>query len=97
MDRKTFLELIEPNLELMTKKHEDYGSNQGGNTPLEDYFPFDDKSYVQMLHVKTLRLVSLVAGGRQPNNEKVEDTVRDLINYAVFYLDYLTPGTPREG
>jgi hypothetical protein len=89
MDQNRFKELIQPNIDLMLKKHQDYGSNQGGDTPLEDYFPFGDKSYIQMLHVKTLRLVSLTNGNRDPNHEKVADTVRDLINYAVFYLDYL--------
>jgi hypothetical protein len=91
MDRQRFVELLEENIKLMEKKHEDYGSNKGGDTPLEDYFPFGSKSYVQMLHVKTLRLKSLIESSREPNHEKVIDTVRDLINYAVFYLDFLDP------
>ena len=93
MNRQRFTELLQENINLMEKKHEDYGSNKEGDTPLEDYFPFGDKSYVQMLHMKVLRLKSLIEGSREPNHEKVIDTVRDLINYAVFYLDFLDPDT----
>jgi len=86
MDRKRFLDLVEKNVKLMESKHGDY--NEGGVT-LESYFPFGNKSYAQMLHVKTMRMVSLLQSGREPNYESVEDTVRDLINYSVYYLDFL--------
>lgn len=86
MNRDRFNELLEPLGELIEKKHGDYNV---GRVQLEDYFPFGDKSYVQMLHVKTLRLVSLVNGQVKPSYESIEDTVRDLVNYGVFYLDYL--------
>jgi hypothetical protein len=91
MNSDRFRDLVQPSLELMLTKHEDYGSNKEGSVPLEDYFPFGDKSYVQMLHVKTQRLRALVDTPREPNHEKIIDTVRDLLNYTVFYLDYLTP------
>jgi hypothetical protein len=92
MDANRYRELIQPNIDLMLSKHEDYGSAGAiAPVPLEEYFPFAHKSYVQMLHVKTQRLVSLTRDPRPPNHEKIEDTVRDLINYAVFYLDYIVP------
>lgn len=71
-------------MQTVVKKHEDYNSL----VKLEQYFPFGDKSYVQMLHVKTLRLVSL-ADNPKPNFESAKDSVLDLINYSVFYLDYM--------
>ena len=84
MDRTHYLTLIEPAIALVARKSEDY---QSAAVALEDYFPFGDKSYVQMLHVKTMRLVSL-ANNSNPNFEAAQDSVLDLINYAVFYLEY---------
>lgn len=85
MDRTEYLRLINPAIALVQKKHEDY--NKGLN--LEDYFPFGDASYVQMLHVKQCRLLSLVSTDSMENFESKKDTTLDLINYAVFYLAYL--------
>lgn len=83
MDRTKYELLVTPAMNLVVKKHEDYNTG----VELHDYFPFGDKSYVQMLHVKTLRLRSLV--DRPANFESVKDTLYDLINYSVFYLDFL--------
>ena len=88
MDRTHYLALIEPAMLLATRKSEDY---QSAIVKLKDYFPFGDKSYVQMLHLKTLRLVSL-AENPTPNFEAAQDSVLDLINYAVFYLEYFQGG-----
>ena len=85
MDRQKYLELINPAIVLVTKKHEDY--NKG--LALEDYFPFGDASYVQMIHVKQCRLLSLVRTESKENFESKKDSVLDLINYCVFYLAYL--------
>ena len=85
MDRSKYLELISPAIVLVQKKHQDY--NKG--LELDQYFPFGDASYVQMLHVKQCRLLSLVSTNATENFESKKDTVLDLINYAVFYLAYL--------
>jgi hypothetical protein len=84
MDKMRYLELVEPAIEIVTKKAEDYGNASLG---LYSYFPFGLKSHVQMLHVKTQRLVSLAKDGREPNYESLKDTLYDSINYAVFLLD----------
>jgi hypothetical protein len=84
MDRQRYLDLIVPAVELVVKKGEDYNKN----VKLEAYFPFHDKSYIQMLHLKAVRAVSL-ADVNTPNYEGMKDTLYDLINYCVFYLDYL--------
>jgi len=89
MDRQRYLDLIVPAIELVVKKGEDYNK---GEATLEQYFPFGDYSYTQMVHLKALRLVSLAsleAGNQRPNYESVNDTLYDLLNYVVFYLDYL--------
>jgi hypothetical protein len=84
MDRKRYLALINPAIEIVAAKHEDYGNQALG---LESYFPFGDKSYLQMMHVKMQRLISLAQSEEEPNFESMHDTVLDLINYAVFFLD----------
>lgn len=86
MNKARFFELVNPVAELLEAKHHDYDA---GGVKLEDYFPFNDQSYVQMIHVKTLRLVSLLSSGNYPKHEAIRDTLEDMINYAVFYLDYL--------
>ena len=85
MDGDKFDMLVNKARALVALKGEDYNSG----VDLHDYFPFGDSSYIQMLHMKTTRLVSLVQQNKEANFESVEDTVLDLINYAVFYLDYL--------
>lgn len=89
MNRQRYLELIEPALQVVVKKHEDYGVASVG---LDAYFPFGSKSYVQMLHVKCQRLVSLASSDRPPNFESIQDSLNDMINYAVFMLDAIDKG-----
>lgn len=78
--------------ELRMKKGEDY--NVGGPT-IADYFPFGHRSYAQMVHVKGLRIQSLLAvldAGREPNFEGLRDTLLDLLNYATFYVEAIDRG-----
>lgn len=85
MTEEEYQRLVDQAKSLVVKKHADYQQS----VELKDYFPFGHKSYVQMLHVKTLRLRSLAAQSAPPANESVKDSVLDLINYAVFYLAWL--------
>lgn len=62
-------------------KKNDYGG-------IKEYFPFGDKSYVQMIHTKTTRLVSLTKASNQPKHESIEDSLLDLINYASYYYEW---------
>ena len=84
MNRQEYLDLINPAVVMVAKKGEDYNTGP----KLEDYFPFGDFSYIQMIHLKALRLVSL-AGNPKPNYEGTKDTLYDLLNYVVFYLAFL--------
>lgn len=90
MNRQRYLELIAPALDLVSKKGEDYNAL----VKLHDYFPFGHKSYIQMVHVKATRLRSL-SEVAEPNFDSIEDTLLDLLNYTVFYLDFLK-GTGNE-
>lgn len=68
------------------------GEDYNAGPELIDYFPFDHKSYAQMVHLKNTRILSLLAvmdAGKQPNFEGLRDTLIDLINYASFYVEFL--------
>lgn len=71
---------------LSNKKAQDY---QGGGVSRDAYFPFGLKSYVQMLVVKTNRLVSLAEQADAPKHESVADSAKDIINYAAFLVERL--------
>lgn len=78
--------------QLREAKGKDYNDVPGGR---DAYFPFGHQSYAHMIHIKNLRLQSLLsalASGRQVNFEGLYDTVRDLTNYATFYAEALRDG-----
>ena len=85
MHKAKYLALIEPAITLVDRKGQDYNNN---SVALEDYFPFGDYSYQQMMHMKLLRMRSTL-GNPSPNYDSLMDSVLDLLNYTVFYLDYL--------
>lgn len=83
MDKPSFMDIAHELYELHKAKSGDYGDEK-------EYFPFGQSSYVQMLHIKTKRLVSLTQSTDEAVNfESVEDTVKDLTNYCFFFLNYL--------
>jgi hypothetical protein len=89
MTKEEFMKTAEVVANLVGKKHQDY---QAGQASLEDYFAFHHYSYVQMLWVKMLRLLSLTRKretGVEPVFEGIKDTCIDLIAYGVFYLAFL--------
>lgn len=90
MDRQKYLALIEPAVKLVASKGEDYNNTIG----LHEYFPFRDASYQQMLHMKVLRMRSILSKGSAANYDSMLDSVHDLLNYAVFYLEYLESVAP---
>jgi len=85
MDKSRFLELCTPVAELVEAKGSDYQNK----ITLEQYFPFEDKSYIHMLNTKVLRLISLASKQGAPTFESTKDSVYDLMAYAGFYLEFL--------
>lgn len=65
---------------------EERGKSYGGQQ-VQDYMPFGAPSFVQMVHLKSMRLVSNVKKGL-PLSE-LEDSALDLINYAAFLAAYI--------
>lgn len=70
---------------LFEKKGKDYNTG----IARDDYFPLGLASYVQMVWVKALRLLSFAKLPRPPANEDVRETLLDSINYAAFCADWL--------
>lgn len=87
----TLVDIFHPALvranDILRKKSEDYGTV--GDYAKERYFPFGHKSYLQMIHTKVERLVSVVAQGDCPSFESIDDTLLDLINYSAFYWAWI--------
>lgn len=71
---------------LQRRKANDYNGTQVSR---DEYWPFGLKSFVQMLWTKVLRLRSLIADGRVPANESIEDTAKDLIVYSLFMIEWM--------
>ena len=70
----------------MKKKAQDY-QNPNSSVVQADYYPRGVQSILDVLHTKYLRAVSLVEAaesGYEPNHESLEDTFKDMINYAAF-------------
>jgi len=85
MDTQRYLAAIKPAMDVVVKKGEDYNNKAS----IHDYFPLGDASYFQMMFIKVMRLKSLISKTGAPNFDSKLDTVIDLINYAVFYAEYL--------
>lgn len=74
-------------IELLERKSKDYNR---GAISRERYFPHGLLSYHQMLHTKVLRLESLLQKpDSNPNFESIEDTLKDLLNYAIMTLQFI--------
>lgn len=73
-------------LTIVVGKSQDYNA---GAVDRDSYFPLGLASYAQMLHTKSLRLVSLASKPRDAVFESARDTALDIINYASFLADWL--------
>lgn len=77
---------------LRARKGRDYNTV----VDLRDYFPDGHASYRQMVHVKSTRaraLVGLMELGLTANFEGLRDTLLDLINYSVYWVEAVDDGS----
>ena len=85
---------MHPSLEkaqaILEKKSMDYqGRTDAECDPARrNYFPFDDQSYLHMIHTKFER-IKATYGPLDNENESTLDSVYDMINYCAFYAAYL--------
>ena len=86
------IKVLQECAELQDKKSRDY-QNEKSRIVQADYYPRGIASIMDIIHAKTLRLWSVLEAmendpGYEPNFESVEDSFKDLINYASFGVAY---------
>ena len=74
-------------IDIMARKSRDY-QNPNSRVRQADYYPRGIDSLMDIIHTKYLRTVSVLEGMKetasQPQFESVEDSLKDMINYAAF-------------
>lgn len=77
--------------ELQMRKARDY-QNPNSTVQQADYYPNGVQSIHDTMHGKMLRMKSVMEAMRgqdyDPNFESLEDSAKDLINYASFFVAY---------
>jgi hypothetical protein len=90
-----FNALVETLRDLHDRKVQDYASSGNPYSNFERaaavvqgfHLPID-QVFAALIGVKLARLQELTQPGRVPNNESVQDTRRDLANYALIWASY---------
>ena len=81
-----YMDIVEEQLELFSKKHLDYGmSNISAGTLLqtEDERAFALTGLWYRISDKINRWKNLIISSRVPNNETIIDTFQDIVNYGI--------------
>lgn len=79
--------------ELQARKGADY-QNPNSSVRQADYYPNGVQTINDVIWAKMLRLKSLLESGAEPNFEAIDDTYKDLINYASFGAAWVRGGVP---
>lgn len=86
--------------ELQLKKSRDY-QNPNSSVAQADYYPNGVTTIHDIMHAKMLRMKSVMEAMQgndyDPNFESLEDSAKDLINYASFFVSYLRGGIEGQG
>jgi len=93
---KESIKVLEECAELQAKKSTDY-QNPNSRIKQADYYPRGIASILDIIYAKTLRMYSVVEAmesdpNYKQNFESVEDSGKDLINYASFLVSYMRNG-----
>ena len=90
-------ELLTRGLELMKSKAHDYTDNKDNFWNFKETAAISGVTPAQVALVqvghKVSRLVQLVGNGKEPMNEKIEDTIVDLINYLLILRGIIKENT----
>ena len=94
---KESLKVLQECAELQTKKSNDY-QNPNSKITQADYYPNGITTIHDIMHAKMLRMMSVMEAMQSedyvPNFESLEDSGKDLINYASFFVAYCSKGIP---
>lgn len=93
---KESIKVLQECADLQLKKSNDY-QNPNSSIRQVDYYPRGIASILDVIHTKTLRMRSVLEAmesdpNYKPNFESLEDSGKDLINYASFLVSYLRHG-----
>tara|TARA_E500000081_G_scaffold132494_1_gene143504 strand:+ start:438 stop:788 length:351 start_codon:yes stop_codon:yes gene_type:complete len=85
---KESLKVLQECAEMQTKKSKDYQSDESTIVQAMHYRRGVDSIH-DIIVGKAMRATSLLESGNNPNFESLEDTYKDLINYASFAISYM--------
>ena len=89
METKESVKVLQECIELQSKKSQDY-QNPNSNVLQSMHYRRGVDTIHDIMHGKMLRAQSLIeAQSETPNFESLEDTYKDLINYASFAVSYI--------
>ena len=89
---KESIKVLNECAEIQLKKSRDY-QNPNSRIKQSDYYPRGVMSIMELVNTKTIRLWSIIEAMEndptyEPNFESIEDSLKDLINYASFAVAY---------
>lgn len=90
---KESLKVLQECAEVQLKKSNDY-QNEYSRIRQADYYPRGIATITDLIYAKVLRMQSVIEASEkdpeyQPNYESIEDSAKDLINYASFVVSYM--------
>ena len=93
---KESIKVLQECAELQSLKSRDY-QNPNSRIRQADYYPRGIASILDIIYAKTLRMYSVLEAMESdpeynPNFESLEDSGKDLINYASFLVSYMRNG-----
>lgn len=93
MTERHSVEVLRECIDLQNAKSNDY-QNPNSRIKQADYYPNGVVTIHDIMHAKMLRIKSVMEAMQfdpeyQPNFESLEDSAKDLINYASFFVSYL--------
>ena len=88
VNERESVNVLQECIELQIKKGQDYQSDESSVLQAMHYRRGVDTIHDIMIG-KMMRATSLLESGNNPNHESLEDTYKDLINYASFAVSYM--------
>jgi hypothetical protein len=93
MSERASIQVLNECAELQLKKSQDY-QNPSSSVRQADYYPNGILTINDVVWAKMLRIKSLLEAGGDPNFESLEDSYKDMINYASFAVAWIRKGVP---
>lgn len=92
MTERHSVQVLRECIDLQNKKANDY-QNPNSTIKQADYYPSGCLTILEIIQAKVLRMRSVMEAMQydtsyQPNFESLEDSAKDLINYASFFVAY---------